>query len=115
MTPMASTPVGGFALELGKLYNDFWFNAAEPNHTSFFTCSKCSARVVVHKLEKLVFAFGKMTIKHCTVHTCPACLHEEVIAMAEAPKKKATKQNLAKLFAKLPLSVQKQLLMNRGA
>jgi hypothetical protein len=35
--------------------------------------------------------------------------------MAEAPKKKATKTNLAKLFSKLPLSVQKQLLMNRGA
>lgn len=113
---MASKPIpGGFTLELGKLYNDFWFNAATPQHNSFERCLRCNASVTVHKLEKLVFAFGKMTIKYCTVHTCPSCLNEVVIAMAEPAKKKATKQNLVKLFSKLPLSVQKQLLMNRGA
>ena len=108
---MSSKPVGGFDLELGALYNDFWFNRAEPlhNHTA---CSKptCNGLATLHRLEKLVFAFGKMTIKTCDVITCPVCLHEEVIAHPTTPKCPATKQNLVKLFAKLPKSIQQQLL-----
>src|SRR5688572_19317926 len=108
---MSSKPVsGGFDLVLGKLYNDFWFNAATPAHNSFEHCKKCSGNITVHKLEKLVLAFGKMTTKNCIVHTCPTCLHEELIAMSTPLKKPATKANLVKLFAKLPKSIQIAIL-----
>lgn len=109
---MPSKPVsGGFQLVLGHLYNDFWFNRAEPQHTYDRPCTKCLTRAItIHRLEKLVFAFGKMTVKNCDVWTCRACLNEEVNYHAEAPKKPATKRNLSKLFAKLPKSVQQQIL-----
>lgn len=106
---MPSKPVGGFDLILGKLYNDFWFNRAPVDHHGP-KCTKCLTPVQLHKLEKLVFAFGKMTIKTCEVVTCPACLHEAIIHTGDKPKKPATKQNLAKLFAKLPKSIQVQIL-----
>ena len=110
---MTSQPVGGFDLVLGKLYNEFWFNAAPPNHWSDSTCSKCSKHVTVHRLEKLVFAFGKMMIKYCIVHTCPSCLHEVLITppTSKTKPKAATKANLVKLFAKLPKAVQQEILM----
>lgn len=106
---MPSKPVGGFDLILGKLYNDFWFNRAEPLHNSG-KCAKCKSSATLHRLEKLIFAFGKVTIKTCDVITCGVCLHEEIIHHAFTPKKPATKQNLAKLFAKLPKSIQQQIL-----
>lgn len=106
---MPSKPVGGFDLVLGKLYNDFWFNRAEPDHKGP-TCTKCFTVTTLHHLEKLVFAFGKMTIKTCDVVTCPACLHEAIIHHTATPKKPATKRNLAKLFAKLPKTIQQQIL-----
>src|SRR3990167_9362197 len=108
-----SKPVGGFDLVLGNLYNDFWFNAAHPEHNASIPCTKCATRVTVHRLEKLVFAFGKVTIKHCIVHTCPACLHEllAVPPKATSKPKPATKANLTKLFSKLPKAVQQQILM----
>ena len=106
---MPSKSVGGFDLVLGRLYNNFWFNRAEPQHNAE-VCSKCDGLVTLHKLEKLIFAFGKMTIKTCDVVTCPICLHEQLIKTAEAPKKPATKRNLAALFAKLPKTIQQQIL-----
>ena len=110
---MTSTPIGGFDLVLGKLYNDFWFNAAPPNHWSNEQCSKCSTKVTVHRLEKLVFAFGKMMTKYCIVHTCPQCLHEVLVTQPTTigKPKPATKANLVKLFSKLPKQVQQQILM----
>lgn len=105
----ASKPVGGFDLILGQLYNDFWFNRAEPQHNSG-PCTKCDGLVTTHRLEKLVLAFGKMTIKTCDAFTCPVCLHEQVVFHNAAPKKPATKKNLIKLFAKLPKSIQQQIL-----
>lgn len=105
----------GFDLVLGKLYNDFWFAARPIIHNSIHGCVKCHALVSVHDLEKLVFAFGKMTIKTCTVHTCPNCLHEVLAVPPTTSKPKpATKANLIKLFAKLPKTVQQQLLMERS-
>lgn len=109
---MPTKPSGGFDLILGHLYNDYWFNAASPRHNSLEECSKCHASVTIHNLEKIVLAFGKMTIKTCTVYTCPRCLHEELIEHREAPKKPATKRNLTKLFAKLPKSIQQNILLN---
>ena len=110
---MSSKPVGGFDLILGGLYNDFWFNAAPPNHWSSVECTKCSTRVTVHRLEKLVFAFGKMMMKYCIVHTCPSCLHESLVTppTSMSKPKPATKANLVKLFSKLPKAVQQQILM----
>ena len=105
---MPSKPVGGFDLVLGHLYNDFWFNRAEPQH-NVSACSKCDSRVTFHRLEKLVFAFGKMTVKTCDVVTCPSCLHE-VVSYHQVTKKPATKRNLAALFAKLPKTIQVQIL-----
>jgi hypothetical protein len=110
----ASKPVGGFDLILGRLYNDFWFNRATPEHNSVVCCEKCNAAVTIHRLEKLVFAFGKMTIKTCDVHTCPICLNEVLMQHTESPQKPATKRNLVSLFSKLPKSVQQSLLMSRG-
>lgn len=111
---MPSKSVGGFDLVLGGLYNDYWFNAAELQHNSHYYCEKCQSATTVHQLEKYVFAFGKITIKYCTVLTCPDCLHERVI---NSPKKDATKPatktNLVKLFSKLSKSVQQQLLLDR--
>ena len=108
---MPSKPAGGFDLVLGHLYNDFWFNAAEPNHKSGLTCYKCeTGELTLHKLEKVVLAFGKLTIKTCVVHTCPRCLHEVVVNLPDAPRQKATKQNLVRLFAKLPKNIQIALL-----
>lgn len=106
---MPSKPVGGFDLILGRLYNNFWFNRAPIDHAGP-VCSKCNSQTTLHKLEKLVLAFGKMTIKSCDVVTCPQCLHEALVDIAEKPKKPATKQNLTALFAKLPKSVQVQIL-----
>ena len=110
-----SKPVGGFDLILGQRYNDFWFNRAEPQHYAL-PCVKCRGRATWHRLEKLVFAFGKMTVKNCDIATCPDCLHEWLLSHTEAPKKPATKRNLAKLFAKLPKAIQQQILGGtRGA
>lgn len=106
---MSSKSVGGFDLILGHLYNDFWFNRAEPQHNTG-ACSKCLSPVTLHRLEKLVFAFGKMTIKTCEVFTCPTCLHEALIEHKARPKKPATKRNLAALFAKLPKTIQVEIL-----
>ena len=106
---MSSKSVGGFDLVLGRLYNDFWFNRAELQHNAA-PCTKCGDFVTLHRLEKLVFAFGKMTIKTCDVVTCPSCLHEELLYHKETPKKPATKRNLAALFAKLPKTIQVQIL-----
>lgn len=107
---MPSKAVGGFDLILGHLYNDYWFNRHPPEHNAA-ACTKCAGLATHHRLEKLVFAFGKMTIKTCDVLTCPVCLHEALIKAADSPKKPATKRNLVKLFAKLPKSIQQQLLM----
>ena len=108
---MSSKPVGGFDLKLGALYNDFWFNRAEPLH-NYSTCTKytCGGLTTLHRLEKLVFAFGKMTIKTCDLFTCPVCLHEEVVSHTASPKRAASKKNLVRLFAKLPKSIQQQIL-----
>jgi len=100
---------GGFDLVLGKLYNDFWFNASEPQHRAA-SCSKCGERATIHSLEKIVLAFGNMTVKSCVVHTCPCCLNEEIVKFHEPAPKKVTKKNLVSLFAKLPKSIQQQLL-----
>lgn len=114
--PPSSKPVGGFDLILGGLYEDFWFNAATPEHNSAICCSKCRGAVTIHRLEKLVFAFGKMTIKTCEVHTCPVCLHESLAVPPTSSKPKpATKANLVKLFAKLPKTIQQQILLTQGA
>ena len=106
---MPSKSVGGFDLILGRLYNDFWFNRAEPQYNTG-ACSKCNSLITLHRLEKLVFAFDKMTIKTCDVVTCPTCLNEVLIEHKESPKKPATKRNLAALFAKLPKTIQQQIL-----
>ena len=105
---MPSKPAGGFDLVLGHLYNDFWFNAAEPNHNAV-CCSKCTGRATLHKLEKVVLAFGKVTIKTCIVYTCPVCLHEEIVEHREKTQK-ATKQNFVRIFSKLPKPIQIALL-----
>ena len=105
---MPSKPVGGFDLVLGHLYNEFWFNRAEPQHAGP-KCQKCLSTTTLHSLEKLIFAFGKMTIKTCDVVACPTCLHE-VITSHQATKKPATKRNLTALFAKLPKTIQAQIL-----
>ena len=107
-TIMPSKPIGGFDLILGHLYNDFWFNRAPIQH-GVNACSKCNSLITLHRLEKLVFAFGKITIKTCDVVTCPECLHE-VVTYHQNTKKAATKRNLATLFAKLPKIVQVQIL-----
>ena len=112
---MPSKSVGGFDLILGDLYNDYWFNAGAIQHSAV-ACTKCRGAASIHSLEKLVFAFGKMTVKHCEVHTCPDCLHEHIAVPPEKAflrYKPATKANLVKLFAKLPKAVQQELLMNR--
>ena len=110
---MTNKPSGGFDLVLGKLYNDGWSNAIEPKH-HLGICHKCSnIHVVNHQLEKYVFAFGKVTINTCTVRTCEICFHEEILAHKEPPPQKSTKQNLTKLFAKLPKSLQEKLLENK--
>lgn len=109
---MPSKPVGGFELVLGQLYNDFWFNEQSPNHNGP-PCTKCAATTTVHKLEKVMLAFGKLIVRNCTVHTCPNCLHELLHDYHERPKK-ATKQNLVTIFSKLPKSVQATILMKGG-
>ena len=111
---MPSKSVGGFDLVLGKLYNDYWFNAAPPRHNSSALCEKCTAPVTIHELEKYIFAFGKITTKYCTVVTCSSCLHEVQLESPKRPKAyQATKTNLVKLFSKLSKSVQQQLLLDR--
>lgn len=105
---MSSKPVGGFDLILGHLYNDFWFNRAPVDHNGP-KCDKCHDTTTLHRLEKLVFAFGRMIIKTCDVITCPSCLHE-VVSYHQSTKKPATKRNLAALFAKLPKTIQQQIL-----
>lgn len=108
-TIMSSKPVGGFNLVLGRLYEDRWFNRALINHHGPI-CSKCSSITTLHRLEKLMYAFGKMTIKTCDVITCSQCLEEAIINIAEKPKKPGTKRNLAAVFAKLPKTIQQQIL-----
>lgn len=110
---MPSKNVGGFDLVLGDLYNDYWFNAAPPQHYAE-SCIKCNGLVTKHSLEKYIFAFGKITTKYCTVFTCPDCLHEVALDSPKKPKaQQATKTNLVKLFSKLSKSVQQQLLLDR--
>lgn len=108
---MASKSVGGFDLLLGKYYNDFWFNAKMPNHEGP-SCMKCHSPLTVHELEKFIFAFGKITVKACVIHTCPECLHEVLAIDPYSTNKKvpSTRKNLVAIFAKLPLHMQKSIL-----
>lgn len=110
----ASKSVGGFDLILGNLYNDYWFNASSPQHNATH-CKKCSLRTItIHRLEKIILAFGKLIVKTCEVWTCTACLNEVLVIAPETQKKvPATKANFVKLFSKLPKSIQQDLLMNR--
>ena len=113
MSPSKS--VGGFDLLLGKLYDDGWFNHEPPRH-DVLTCRKCGDAVTIHKLHKFVVAFGHITEKFTEVVTCPACLNEyEHPSYYQDKKRKATKRNLAAIFAKLPKSVQAALLTSGGA
>lgn len=107
---MSSKGVGGFNLVLGALYEDRWYNRAMIEHNSAKCCPKCNAALTIHRLEKFVFAFGKVIEKACDAYTCPICLNESVVFYDLAPKKKTSKRNLNKLFAKLPLAVQQQIL-----
>lgn len=105
-----SKPVGGFDLVLGKLYNDGWYNFKPPFHNSE-NCPKCSSPVTLHHLHKFVFAFGNVIEKFTRCTVCPSCLHERQLDTPKQEKRqKATKQNLAKIFSKLPKSVQQQIL-----
>ena len=108
---MTSQPVGGFDLVLGNLYNDGWFNLKPPEHDQW-PCIKCAHSVTIHNLHKYIFAFGQVIEKFTRVATCPTCLHEcKLDSQKQEKKQKATKQNLGKIFAKLPKSVQQQILM----
>lgn len=105
-----SKPVGGFDLILGAAYNDGWFNELPPLLTAHANCAKCRAPVTVHKLQKVILAFGNLITKYQTIWTCPRCLHEELIHHFEPPPLKATKKNFVKIFSKLPKETQILLL-----
>ena len=108
---MPSKTINGFDLILGPHYNDGWYNQHEPLDNGP-KCLKCSKRpTTIHQLQKQIFAFGNVITKLCVIYTCSICLHE-VLAVAPYTKDKvkATKQNLTKLFAKLPKSIQTAIL-----
>ena len=103
----------GFDLLIGKYYQDTYFRADEPL-TLQSPCPKCeSAHRELFHLKKLIFAFGRIIIKHKQFYVCLNCLHEEELEAfpkTSSEGSKSPKSRLLTAFKSLTPEQQKQLL-----
>ena len=96
----------GFDLAIGPSYKIGWSRAEQPLAVPTHECSNCHAvgSCFKWKLQRQVFAFGKLITQHMEVIECRHCLNEFVLGsldfgppkVKEGTRKGASRFNLRK-------------------